>query len=544
MTAGEDASGLLLVRDGDQSPAAAEPVALVSSRKQAPAKMPAPGELGDDHNHPNDLAVQRWAVIAQEGPAGDELIRRIKPLIEARRREQDAPVREFRVPSAMTADEAARWKRTVYQPSERHRKDLPRYQLILGDLDAVSQDLQVSQAVDGFVGRLAFDRPEQYAAYCEKLLLAEQGGATGARAVFHAVRDGTAATELGYKGLVRPCVESARDLRGRGRGEFPAELLESGGDEPDPDEFREAIRERGVLLSMSHGVGAPRGGWKSAAAQRAGQGAMSFGRDFGALGGADLAGVPCVPGGVWLMFACFGAGTPTTSKYTRWLKLLEEHGELGGALETVLASLPRAGERPFVAALPKAVLASERGPLAFIGHVDLAWTYSFREVDLGRPILQTGRFVDPMAALLRGDRVGVAFDMLFRWFAQVSVDLGTLDAEDSPDPLRRARMWMLRQDLAGFTLLGDPAARVVSPPAAVVRAAAPVAPMDFFAGMTVLPSAAPARVELGRLEAAFGQLLAGTGDAGRLAAGLGMTRAQLEDEFRRYRAAGRAAIGR
>ena len=543
MTAGEDASGLLLVRDGDQSPAAADPVALVSSRKQAPAKMPAPGELGDDHNHPNDLAVQRWAVIAQEGPAGDELIRRIKPLIEARRREQDAPVREFRVPSAMTADEAARWKRTVYQQSERHRKDLPRYQLILGDLDAVSQDLQVSQAVDGFVGRLAFDRPEQYAAYCEKLLLAEQGGATGARAVFHAVRDGTAATELGYKGLVRPCVESARDLRGRGRGEFPAELLESGGDEPDPDEFREAIRERGVLLSMSHGVGAPRGGWKSAAAQRAGQGAMSFGRDFGALGGADLAGVPCVPGGVWLMFACFGAGTPTTSKYTRWLKLLEEHGELGGALETVLASLPRAGERPFVAALPKAVLASERGPLAFIGHVDLAWTYSFREVDLGRPILQTGRFVDPVAALLKGDRVGVAFDMLFRWFAQVSVDLGMLDTDESADPLRRARMWMLRQDLAGFMLLGDPAARVVAPPAPV-RAAAPVAPMDFFAGMTVLPAAAPARPDLGRLEAAIGQLLAGTGDAGRLAAGLGMTRAQLEEEFKRYRAAGRAAIGR
>lgn len=543
MTAGDDASGLLLVHDVDQSPAVADPVALVSSRKQAPAKMPTPEVLGDDHNHPNDLAVQRWAVIAPEGPAGDELLARVQPLVEARQREQNAKVRVFRVPPAMNADEAARWKRTVYQQSERHRKDLPRYQLILGDLDAVSQDLQVSQAVDGFVGRLAFDRPEQYAAYCEKLLAAERDGATSARAVFHAVRDGTAATELGNKGLIRPCLESARDLRGRGRGEFPAEPIESGGDEPDPDEFREAVRERGVLLSMSHGVGAPKGGWKDAAAQRAGQGAMSFGRDHGALRGADLAGVPCVPGGVWLMFACFSAGTPTTSKYTRWLKVLEEHGELRGALDTVLASLPQLGDRPFVAALPKTVLADPRGPLAFIGHVDLAWTYSFREVDLGRPILQTGRFVDPVAALLKGDRVGVAFDMLFRWFAQVSVDLGMLDAEDSPDPLRRARMWMLRQDLAGFTLLGDPAARVVAPPAPVVRAA-PVAAMDFFAGMTVLPSVAPAQVELVRLEAAFGQLLAGTGDAGRLATGLGMTRAQLEDEFRRYRAAGRAAIGR
>jgi len=537
----DDASGLLLVDALTHAPALGHGVPLATTRAQAPTTMPAPAQLGDDHEHPNDLAVQRWAVIAPEGREGDELLAQVDPLLKAREREQGAAVRVFRVAPAMTADEASRWKRTVYLQSERHRRDLPRYQLILGDLHLVSQDLQISQAVDGFVGRLAFDRGEQYAAYCEKLLAAESHPASRAHAIFQAVRDGTAATELGYRGLIRPCVELARDLRGRGVDEFPAEPLELGSEEPD--EFLAAIRERGVLLSLSHGLGAPRGGWSSSAAQRDSQGAMSFGRDFGALRGADLGSVPCVPGGLWFMFACFGAGTPSVSKYVRWLRMLAAHGE-PDAVDQVLASLPPSGSPPFIAALPKAALANPRGPLAFIGHIDLAWTYSFRETDLGRPILRTGRFLDTMTSLLRGNRVGVAFDALFRWFAQVSVELGTLDAEESADPLRRARMWMLRQDLAGFMLLGDPAARVVTQAAPAARAAAPIVPGNFFPGMTVLPSAASGPVELTRLEAALGQLLLGTGDVARLAQGLGLTRAELEDMFRRYRAGGRAAIGR
>lgn len=539
----DDTSGLLLARADDREPALAGNVPLVTTRKQAVAAVPDPSVLGDHHNHPNDLGVQRWAVIAAEGPRGDELLAQVEPLIRARQAEQGAEVRRYRVRPGMTADEASRWKRTVYQPSERHSKDLPRYQLILGDLDQVSYELQVAQAVEGFVGRLAFDDPRDYAAYCEKVLAAEQAPVTATRALFHAVRDGTAATELGRKGLVDPCLDMTRELQARGRDEFPADPRLSGDDEPDPDEFVATLRERGVLLSLSHGVGAPRAGWRSLQAQRAGQGAMSFGRDAEPLRAADLANVPCLPGGLWFMFACFGAATPATSKYLRWLRLLEDSGEAPGAVAAVQASLPPPGSPPFVAALPKAVLANPRGPLAFIGHHDLAWTYSFREVDLGRPITQTGRFVDTVASALTGDRVGVAFDKLFRWFAQVNVDLGMLDESEVADPLRRARMWMLRQDLAGFMLLGDPAARVVTP--AAKAAPAPISAASFFGGgITVLPATAtaPKLPAIERLEAAFGQLLAGSATAARLAADLGLSVARLEELFRKYRDAGRAAI--
>src|SRR5689334_3288023 len=50
---------------------------------------------GDD---PNDLAYQRWGVVAPEGPEGDELLRAIAPLIALREAEQGAKATVYRVP--------------------------------------------------------------------------------------------------------------------------------------------------------------------------------------------------------------------------------------------------------------------------------------------------------------------------------------------------------------------------------------------------------------------------------------------------------------
>ena len=90
-----------------------------------------------------------------------------------------------------------------------------------------------------------------------------------------------------------------------------------------------------------------------------------------------LRGQPFLPGGMWFYLACFGAGTPASSAYHPWLSRLSDEGAYGGSLGAVLRALPAPGERPFVAALPQAALASPRGPLAVIGHLDLAWTYGF-----------------------------------------------------------------------------------------------------------------------------------------------------------------------
>src|SRR5262245_54561146 len=88
-----------------------------------------------------------------------------------------------------------------------------------------------------------------------------------------------------------------------------------------------------------------------------------------------------LPGGVWVMFACFGAGTPSRSAYHHWLARWQASGEHDGDLAPVLASLPADGEPAFLAALPQAALASPSGPLAVIGHLDLAWSYGFVDLD-------------------------------------------------------------------------------------------------------------------------------------------------------------------
>lgn len=545
----EEEPGLLLVDADRREPTLTAAVAVRTTRGQAVPPGPERGYLWHEQDRPNDLVAQRWGVIAPEGPEGDELLAAIEPLIRARGEQQQAAVKVYRVPAQMSPATAASWKREVFHRSERLRQDLPRYQLLLGDLHQVPETLQISQATDGFVGRLAFDAVADYADYCAKILAAEAAPAPGSRqALFHGVADGTAATEAGIRGLVRPCVALAREMQSREAGLFPATIVASEDAEPDPASFRGAAGAAQVLLSLSHGEGAPRGGWRSPAEQRARQGAMSFGRDADDLAGEALLRGPIAPLGLWLMFACFSAGTPSTSKYARWIERLIAEGRAGGRPEQVLQCLPGPGEPPFVAAIPKAALRNPQGPLAFIGHVDLAWSYSFREVDGGRPRFQPGRFLDTLAAALQGDRVGVAFRHLFRWFEQVNTELTTLDEEAEDQALRRAQLWMLRQDLAGFMLLGDPAARLPgAAKPAVTASPVPVQARDFFAGMVVMPtaSAGPASgPTIDRLEQAIGLVLAGSQTPQRAAQGLGISAAELAQLVETYRRAGRSAIGR
>lgn len=542
---GEDDPQLLLVAADTHRPALPMGMTMAAAPGQELARAPASGSLWAEHEAPNDLVRQRWAVIAPQGREGDALLARIEPLIAARAAEQGNPVKLYRTPPTLTPEAAARWKKQVFWSSEALRDDLPRFQLLLGDLHQVPPELQVSQATDGFVGRLAFDRLEHYEAYVEKLLAAERARPPGdARALLHTVHDGTEATAMGHRALMEPALQLLEQLRARGPRLFPASLRASdAGRASAPSDLLALARsvEPTALLSVSHGAGAPEGGWRSLAEQHARQGAMSFGAD-GELRGVDVARGAFLPGGVWFMLACFGAGTPAVSKYHRWIETLVAHHHFAGDPETVLRSLPRAGERPFVAGLPKAALANPRGPLAFIGHLDLAWTYSFREADGGRSHNRPGRFVDLLAALVRGDRVGVAFRDLFRYFEQVNVELCALDETGPADPLRRAHLWMLRQDLAGYVVLGDPAARLPAPRAEATRPAALDLGAEF--GFAPLPTTAALGqpMSLDRLEQAIGHALVGAASIDDIARRYRLERSELERLVALYRAAGRAAI--
>jgi len=147
----------------------------------------------------------------------------------------------------------------------------------------------------------------------------------------------------------------------------------------------------------------------------------------------------------------------------------------------VLAALPQEGEAPFVAALPTAALENPSGPLGVVGHVDLAWTWGFVDHDMapiGAPENRRERFEGLLQAFARGHRFGVAHHALARFSRSVSLELtalyddatqkgqtleareGKLSRAEMSRNARQASLWMQRNDLAAYVLLGDPAARL------------------------------------------------------------------------------------
>jgi hypothetical protein len=259
-----------------------------------------------------------------------------------------------------------------------------------------------------------------------------------------------------------------------------------------------------VLLTVSHGLGAPRRGWKSEEEQRRRQGAMVVGPEE-VLDAERMRGQPFLPGGMWFFLACFGAGTPmpATSAYHAWLSDLAREDAYGGDLDGVLRSLPRPEWRPFVAALPQAALASPEGPLAIISHVDLAWSYAFSDTK-DQSESRKSRILEPLHVLSRGSRAGVALGKLMEPYREANDALTSMyqlqkDAQvngrpDPTDPKERGNLWMLRNDLRGYVLLGDPAARL--PLASDAPRRAEPAPATVEIRPAPAPAPAPAVVEI------------------------------------------------
>lgn len=509
------------------------------SRAPRPEARPATDHNSnwDEGKDPNDLAEQGWGIIAPKGPDGDRLLDLAAPLIARRQRQLgDREVSVFRVSSAaMTMAEAARWKKHRFRKSLELDDHLPRYQLILGDLDQVPLAVQQAQATDGFVGRLAFDRDDDYRSYINKLLTWERQPhpAECGHALLHSVIDGTRATAQGHRALMVPCrdwLERRRQLDDRLK---IADIRARDDKRPSPEQLLAlADCDRpSVLMSLSHGLGSPPTGW-SPERQRREQGALSFG-SAGALTGADIGERSFLSGGVWFLFACYGAGTPSHSAYHHWLDTLRRLGHVARDIGHVLDTLAR--DRPFVAAVPKAALANPRGPLAVLGHIDLAWSYSFQDLDDGvrrRP----GRFLGVLRSLLRRDRAGLALRELTRSFEQVNTELTALyDAHASADRARlddreytrRAHLWMLRQDLAGYVLLGDPAARLA------------LGPLELDLAGEHLAAEAP---ECERLLKAVEELLGQRRSLAELARAYRLDPRQIERSLAAYRAAGRRAL--
>lgn len=499
-----------------------------------------PKELWNVNSNPNDLREQRWGVVAPMGPKGDRLLALIEPLRRARQEAQGAPVLEYRLPPKATGEVdgawAMRWKQEVFRHEKTSEANRPRYLLLLGDLDQLPLEVQQVLSTDAFVGRLAFSSDAGYAAYVDKVLRWEGMPVREQRArmLFYTSRDGTDATSNSYRALIAPSVSACQ--QGQSLGEFPpADIRELGSEQPALlDQLLAQVSEPGpgVLFSLSHGAAG------SNEDRRERQGALLL-PGGSVLMGRDVASRPFLPGGVWFFFACFSAGTPARSSYVHWLRQL--HTRDPEAAQSIASVLLPEGERPFIAALPQAVLANPDGPLAVMGHVDLAWSYSFK--DHGRPT--PSRFLGVLKTLAEGGRAGVALSALQRFMNEASSELALLQkrtqvqtygASPPVDPMKWAELWMVHQDLSNYILLGDPAVRLPLPAPAEER---PRLSGLFVVQGPAIPARDPVSVETAVLE-----LSSGRRSLEAIAARQGVSIRELREWEEIYRAAGREALAR
>ena len=422
-------------------------------RQREPSALAMPLEVVErgpyDDLSLDDPARVGWGVIAhvEEAPALREWL---APLIAHRRGQfftyQGEPARV--------------WKE-LHHADQRDTSTFPHYVLIAGAPGRVPFDLQFSLATRHAVGRITFDTAEEYACYVRTVLEHEIGTrpAPDRRAVFFATRDDPA-TESIHDNLVMPLFG---DLPALFHGAAFEPLM--AGDATKPKLFSALARgaSPALLFTGSHGAALPaddpeqRDLQGSLVCQDA-DGGVGLEPTSGYISPHDVAEGFTLPGGVHLVFACYGAGTRRRSEFTRYL--------LDGEDRTTLNTCQ--GPEDFVAELPKALLAhATRGALAVIGHVDPAWTFFRSDLDDGLRIQPFGLAI---ARLLRGLPVGfAASDFAFR-YADIAADLLNCiepDTGDASTAYELAWLWIRRNDAKNFIVIGDPAVRL--PPFAPPR---------------------------------------------------------------------------
>jgi hypothetical protein len=213
-----------------------------------------------------------------------------------------------------------------------------------------------------------------------------------------------------------------------------------------------------LVYTATHGLGWP---GKDENMRRQMQGALVC-QDYDGNGGifsADLVpkDAPFLHGSIVFTFSCYGAGTPERSDFFHWYhdpRLLE--------------CRPTSD---FVAALPTEMLAHPQGPLAFLGHIDPSWCYSFigpENVNYKSWGSRMGPFREAVKLLLDGASIGYAVNGINATYAVMSVSLVSIEDQFRADPRNADKSpwrgqlvnkWMTANDMKNFVVLGDPAVK-------------------------------------------------------------------------------------
>jgi hypothetical protein len=398
-------------------------------------------DLADPH------AVGWTYLVAADDPGRDAITRALKRLARHR------GMNDAQTPLVFSDEAPEDWQDWIEEHYGALSTNAPHYILIVGGPDRVPFHFQAVLATAASVGRLAFEKIEALEAYVEKVLRLESSseGSTERQALMFATDRGTPdPTYYSRRYMAEPIAQHLGQLGVPVRSLYAADATSTN--------LLEALTSRrfALIYTATHGAVRPR---TEIAIQRDVNGAIVCTAEPGATEQSLLAArdvpaddVPVAEGAIVFEFACFGAGTPVESDYAHWLG----------------RALPVGGE-DFVAALPSRLLAHPRGPIAFIGHVDLAWLDAFDDPDdpdiatLWHPRLNP--FLTAVKTFLDPQPVGLGMAAINKRFNLGNAGLATAFdrqqrgklPEGPTDRQRLVRAFIARSDAQNYLVLGDPA---------------------------------------------------------------------------------------
>jgi hypothetical protein len=399
----------------------------------------------------DDLSHAGWGLVVAPGTPPD-VLEALEPLCARRREQAGERYKHFELLS--DESKAGFLNRHSVGPGPANPKKIPYYLLLVGSPRGISYRFQYELDVEYAVGRVCFETAEQYRCYAETVVRAEDATEDGQRSLclFGPSHKGDRATELSRSQLLEPLHDELREeaddwavnaiIGARATKDQLAALL--WGAEAPP-----------LLVTAGHGVGFPPGDplrhdaqgallcadWRGPPPAAAPVDPATY------LSGWDVADNGPVRARVVFAFACYGAGTPDHDDFV--------HRD--GGKSSVVAE----GDA-FAAHLPQRLLAHPPGgALAFVGHVDRAWSYSFSWPGAGA---QTETFTATLLALIDGHRVGHAMEYFATRAGEISGALtGLLYQRDNFNKRIDARelssLWTANNDARSYVIVGDPAVR-------------------------------------------------------------------------------------
>ncbi|HEY3312126.1 MAG TPA: hypothetical protein VGK00_10850 [Anaerolineales bacterium] len=410
-----------------------------------------------------DLAQTGWSVIFPADlpqKSVDAIKEALKPLLDLRKQQaaakQETYYKEVIGPDLGVHSGESKndfLKRFGRGPGAADPEKFPYYALIVGSPESIPFTFQYQLDVQYAVGRIYFDKLEDYYRYASSVVAAETKKFARAKtaAFFGMANPDDRATGMSSTSLIRPLaqqmkkqnkdwtvdlIDPAKATKANltnymGGAQTPALLFSaSHGMSFRPDDPR-LLRHTGAILTQD---------WPGPKARVPVTDKLYFSAD-------DIASDADVFGMIAFIFACYGGGIPKSDNFYRQ------------AFGTQKDIAPYA----FISQLPLSLISHPKGgALGVFAHVERAWGSS---IQWDGAVDDISTFDSTVAALLNGKPAGAATEHFNSRYAEISTQLTEeLDSTtaEMQDDVKLAGLWTSNNDARNYTFIGDPAVRLAA----------------------------------------------------------------------------------